>query len=60
MNLVYKDREFGETWGGVTDPFWPYARYCGYHRGPFYLIVPGRPRDAYIKYIYKIAVSYIP
>ena len=58
MNLVYKDREFGEGWGSTTDPFWPYARYCGYHRGPFYLIVPGRPRDAYIKYIYKISITY--
>jgi hypothetical protein len=58
MNLVYKDREFGETGFGTTDPVWPYARYCGYHRGPFYLIVPGRPRAAYIKYVYKISISY--
>jgi hypothetical protein len=58
MNLVYKDREFGETGFGSTDPVWPYAKYCGYHRGPFYLVVPGRPRDAYIKYIYKISISY--
>jgi hypothetical protein len=57
MNLVYKDREFGEIGGSITDPIWPYAKYCGYHRGPFYLIVPGRPRSAYIKYIYKIEIS---
>jgi hypothetical protein len=60
MNLVYKDQEFGETGGTVTDPIWPYARDCGYHRGPFYVVVPGRPRDAYIKYVYKIEISYTP
>ncbi|MFX0057877.1 MAG: hypothetical protein ACFE85_00275 [Candidatus Hodarchaeota archaeon] len=57
MNLVYADQEFGETGQGVTDPIWPYRRICGYHRGPFYLIVPGRPRDVYISHVNLIDIT---
>jgi hypothetical protein len=57
MALVYADQEFGETWQGVTDPVWPYRRMCGYHRGPFYVIIPGRPRENYLKYITRIEIT---
>jgi len=57
MNLVYADQEFGETGQGITDPIWPYRRMCGYHRGPFYLIVPGRPRDVYISHVDLIDIT---
>jgi hypothetical protein len=60
MSLVYADQEFGETGQGITDPIWPYRRMCGYGRGPFYLIVPGRPRDTYISHVNRIEItSYI-
>ncbi len=57
MNLVYADQELGETGQGITDPIWPYRKMCGYGRGPFYLIVPGRPRDAYISHINRIEIT---
>ena len=58
MNLVYADQEFGETGQGITDPIWPYRKMCGYHRGPFYLLVPGRPRDVYISHVNRIEITY--
>lgn len=57
MSLVYADQEFGETGQGLTDPVWPYRRMCGYNRGPFYLIVPGRPRDVYISHVNLIDIT---
>ncbi len=58
MALVYKQQEFGETGQNVTDPIWPYSKICGYHRGPFYLIVPGRVRDVYVKWVNRIEITY--
>ncbi|TXT54718.1 MAG: hypothetical protein BAJALOKI2v1_740021 [Promethearchaeota archaeon] len=58
MTLVYKHQEFGETGQNVTDPVWPYPKACGYHRGPFYLVVPGRVRDVFAKWINRIEISY--
>jgi len=58
MSLVYADQEFGETGQGITDPIWPYRKMCGYHRGPFYLLVPGRPRDVYISHVNRIEITY--
>jgi hypothetical protein len=57
MCLVHKQREWGETGFGVTDPVWPYARELGYDNGPFSIVVPGRPRAQYIKYLYLINVT---
>lgn len=57
MNLVYADQEFGEGFQGINDPIWPYRRMCGYARGPFYLIVPGRPRDVYISHVNRIEIT---
>ncbi len=57
MALVYADQEFGETGQGITDPVWPYRKMCGYHRGPFYLIVPNRPRDSYLSYVTQIEIT---
>lgn len=57
MSLVYADQELGETGQGITDPIWPYRKMCGYGRGPFYLIVPGRPRDTYISHINRIEIN---
>ena len=57
MALVYADQEFGETGQGITDPIWPYRKMCGYGRGPFYLIVPGRPRDTYISHVNRIEIT---
>jgi len=57
MSLVYADQELGETGQGITDPIWPYRNMCGYGRGPFYLIVPGRPRDVYISHINRIEIT---
>jgi len=57
MALVYADQEFGESGQGITDPVWPYRRMCGYHRGPFYIIIPGRPRENYLKYVTRIEIT---
>ena len=57
MCLMHKQREWGETGFGVTDPIWPYPRELGYDGGPFSLVVPGRPRGQYIKYLYLINVT---
>jgi len=57
MSLVYADQELGETGQGITDPIWPYRKMCGYGRGPFYLIVPGRPRDTYISHVNRIEIT---
>jgi len=57
MALVYADQEFGESGQGITDPVWPYSKMCGYHRGPFYTIIPGRPRETYLKYITRIEIT---
>ncbi len=57
MALVYADQELGETGQGITDPSWPYRRSCGYHRGPFYVIVPGRPRNVYLSHIVRIEIT---
>jgi hypothetical protein len=57
MCLIYKQREWGETGFGVTDPVWPYPRRLGYDSGPFSLVVPGRPRGQYVKYLYLINIT---
>ena len=57
MSLVYADQELGETGQGITDPIWPYRKMCGYGRGPFYLIIPGRPRDTYISHVNRIEIT---
>jgi hypothetical protein len=57
MALVYADQEFGETWQEVTDPVWPHRKICGYHRGPFYVIIPGRPKASYLKYVTRIEIT---
>lgn len=57
MSLVYADQEFGESGQGITDPIWPYRRMCGYHRGPFYIMIPGRPRENYLKYVTRIEIT---
>jgi len=57
MALVYADQEFGETGQGITDPIWPYRRICGYHRGPFYVIIPGRPKNNYLGYVTQIKIT---
>ena len=57
MCLVYKQREWGEYGFGVTDPVWPYPRKLGYDSGPFSLVVPGRPRSQYVKYLYLINIT---
>lgn len=57
MNLVYADQEFGETGQGITDPIWPNRKMCGYGRGPFYLIIPGRPRCVYLSHVNKIEIT---
>ncbi|MFX0030362.1 MAG: hypothetical protein ACFE8B_14210 [Candidatus Hermodarchaeota archaeon] len=57
MALVYADQELGETGQGITDPIWPYRRLCGYHRGPFYVIIPGRPRNTYLSHIVQIDIT---
>ena len=62
MCLVYKHQEFGECGynGNPCDPVWPYPRRLGYDSGPFSLVVPGRPRGTYVKYIYLINITTIP
>ena len=57
MCLVYKHQEFGESYGRAQDPVWPYPKMVGYGRGPVYLLVPGRTRSDYIKYITKIEIN---
>ena len=57
MCLVYKQREWGEYGFGVIDPVWPYHRKLGYDSGPFSLVVPGRPRGQYVKYLYLINIT---
>lgn len=57
MALVYADQEFGESGQGITDPIWPYRTMCGYHRGPFYVAIPGRPRETYLKYVTRIEIT---
>jgi hypothetical protein len=57
MALVYADQELGEKGQGIIDPVWPNRRMCGYHRGPFYMIIPGRPRDAYLSYVTRIEIT---
>ncbi|MHA1728701.1 MAG: hypothetical protein ACTSWY_08200 [Promethearchaeota archaeon] len=57
MALVHTDQEFGETGQNITDPIWPYNRVCGYHRGPFYLIVPNRPRDNFLSHVTRIEIT---
>ena len=57
MALVYADQEFGETGQGITDPIWPYRRMCGYARGPFYLLIPDRPRDTYLSHVTTIEIT---
>ncbi len=60
MSLVYADQEFGETGQGITDPIWPYRLMCGYHRGPFYVCIPGRPRRNYLSHVVKIEITVYP
>ena len=62
MCLVYKSQEFGEcgTYGSPCDPVWPYPKKLGYESGPFSLVVPGRPRGTYVKYIYLINITITP
>jgi len=57
MCLIYKQQEFGESYGGTTDPVWTYPKMLGYGRGPFSIVVPGRPRGEYIKYITRIEIT---
>lgn len=57
MALVYADQEFGEGFESVTDPVWPHRKMCGYDRGPFYLIVPGRPREVYLSHVTTIEIT---
>ncbi len=57
MALVFADQEFGESGQNITDPIWPYRRMCGYSRGPFYLLVPGRPRETYISHVTTIEIT---
>ena len=57
MALVYADQEFGEGFESITDPVWPHRKMCGYDRGPFYLIVPGRPREVYLSHVTKIEIT---
>ena len=57
MNLVYADQEHGETGQGITDPIWPYRLMNGYHRGPFYALIPGRPRANYLSHVNKIDIT---
>lgn len=57
MALVFTDQEFGESGQGITDPIWPYRRTCGYNRGPFYLIVPDRPRETYLSHVTTIEIT---
>jgi len=57
MSLVYADQEYGEMGQGITDLVWPYRRMCGYHRGPFYLLVPDRPRDTYLSHVIQIDIT---
>lgn len=57
MALVYADQELGESGQGITDPIWPYRRLNGYHRGPFYVIIPGRPRNIYLSHIVRLEIS---
>jgi hypothetical protein len=57
MALVFADQEFGESGQGITDPIWPYRRMCGYNRGPFYLIVPDRPRETYLSHVSTIEIT---
>jgi len=59
MCLVYKHQEFGECgyYGSPCDPVWPYPNKLGYDSGPFSLVVPGRPRGKYVKYLYLINIT---
>lgn len=59
MCLVYKHQEFGECGidGSPCDPVWPYPKKLGYDGGPFSLVVPGRPRGKYVKYLYLINIT---
>ncbi|TFF97934.1 MAG: hypothetical protein EU547_02930 [Promethearchaeota archaeon] len=57
MCLIYKQQEFGESYGGTADPIWSHPKMLGYGSGPFSLVVPGRPRGEYIKYINRIEIS---
>lgn len=57
MAIVFADQEFGESGQGITDPVWPYRRVCGYNRGPFYLIVPDRPRETYLSHVTTIEIT---
>ncbi|MFX1570161.1 MAG: hypothetical protein ACFFCV_17525 [Promethearchaeota archaeon] len=57
MALVYADQELGESGQGITDPIWPYRRICGYHRGPFYILIPGRPRNTYLSHVVSIEIT---
>ena len=57
MALIYADQELGESGQGITDPIWPYKRTCGYQRGPFYVIIPGRPRNTYLSHIVRLEVT---
>lgn len=59
MCLIYKQQEWGETNQYITDPVWPYPRKLGYESGPFSLLVPGRPRDKFVKYIYLINITIV-
>jgi len=60
MNLVYATQEHGETGQGITDPVWPHRLMNGYGRGPFYVIIPGRPRANYLSHVNLINItSYI-
>jgi hypothetical protein len=57
MSLVYADQELGESGQGITDPVWPYRRLNGYHRGPFYVLIPGRPRNTYLSHVVRIEIT---
>ncbi|MGM0470151.1 MAG: hypothetical protein ACQERB_15230 [Promethearchaeati archaeon] len=57
MCLVYKQQEFGECGLGTCDPPWKNPKMCGYGSGPFYVLVPGRPRGEYLKYVTKIELT---
>jgi len=56
-SLIYEERRFAETDQTITDPYWPYPKFRGYHGGPFYLIVPGWVKESYGQSIIRIEVT---
>jgi hypothetical protein len=60
MCLCYAQRELGEFFGNEQDPVWPSKKVNNYHTGPFNIVVPGRTRDHYLKYVTEIRVVVFP